>query len=178
MGDFEEGPYVIEGSEVAPTYLSGFIDCHSGYIVEVRYYFRQNLDILIDSLIRALSKHGAPRALYVDNAKIYHSHGLKSACFKMNTRLLHRPVKDPAPGGLIERFFETVQDQFEAEVRAGDILGLAELNRSFAAWMAVSYHETMHSETRQTPEDRRQTGLRGIRRVNMQEIISSFMTRV
>jgi len=37
----------------------------------------------------------------------------------LNIRLLHRGVGDPPPGGLIERFFRTVQDQLEAELRAG-----------------------------------------------------------
>ena len=77
VGDFEDGPYVLENGQVVPTYLSAFIDCHSRYVVEARYYFRQNLDVLIDSLIRALAKHGAPLQLYVDRAKIYLANALK-----------------------------------------------------------------------------------------------------
>ena len=53
VGDFEEGPYVLIDDEVLPTYLCLFIDCHSRYVVEGRYYLRQSLDILIDSLLRA-----------------------------------------------------------------------------------------------------------------------------
>ena len=98
VGDFEEGPYVLEQQDVVPTHLSAFIDCHSRYVVEARYYFRQNLDILIDSWIRALSIHGAPVELYVDNAKVYHSIGLKAACHRLNIRLLHRPPRDPRAG--------------------------------------------------------------------------------
>ena len=36
VGDFEEGPYVIENNEVVPTNLSIFIDAHSRYVVEGR----------------------------------------------------------------------------------------------------------------------------------------------
>ena len=175
VGDFEEGPYVLENNNVVPTHLSAFIDCHSRYGVEARYYFRQNLDILIDSWIRALSIHGAPVALYVDNAKVYHSTGLKAACHRLNIRLLHRPPGDPAPGGLVERFFQTAQDQFEAEVRAGDILTLDQLNRGFSAWLNVSYHESEHTETDQTPQKRYQQGLTAIRQVDMGSVIESFM---
>jgi len=60
VGDFEEGPYILVGKEILPTYLCAFIDCSSRYVIEARYYLRQNLDILIDSLLRALAKHGAP----------------------------------------------------------------------------------------------------------------------
>jgi len=178
IGDFEEGPYVIEQKEVLPTYLSAFIDCHSRYVVEARYYLRQHLDVLIDSLIRALSKHGAPLAVYLDNAKVYHSNGLRIASYKTNIRLIYRPAGDPSPGGAIEKFFQTAQSQFEREVRAGDILSLNELNRSFSAWLSVSYHQSADLETKQTPTERHDCGLKGIRKVDIHEVIRSFMQRV
>jgi len=71
--------------------LSALIDCHSRYVVQARYYLRQNIDVLIDTMIRALSVHGAPLGIYLDNAKVYHSQGMKSACYRINTRLIHRP---------------------------------------------------------------------------------------
>jgi len=77
VGDFEEGPYVLVDGEAVATYLSAFIDCHSRYVVEARYYLRQNLDILIDSLLRAWAVHGACKQLYLDNAKVYHANALK-----------------------------------------------------------------------------------------------------
>ena len=178
VGDFEDGPYVLENGQVVPTYLSAFIDCHSRYAVETRYYFRENLDVLIDSFIRALSIHGAPRQLYVDNAKIYHANGLKAACYRLNIKLLHRPPKDPPAGGLIERFIQTLQRQLEAEIRAGDILTLTKLNRLLSAWLAVSYHQTLHSETGQAPQKRYQTGLTVVRAVDMRRVIESFMQSV
>jgi len=178
VGDFEEGPYVIDGDQVLPTYLSAFIDCHSRYVVQGRYYPRQSLDVLIDAMIRALSVHGAPLAIYVDNAKVYHSRGLKSACYRINTRLIYRPKGDPSPGGVIERLFGTVQSQFEAEVRAGDILTLQQLNRHFSAWLAVAYHQQTHSETGQTPEKRLETGMLVRRPVDMDQVVAAFMQRV
>ena len=178
VGDFEEGPYVLVGQEILPTYLSAFIDCHSRYVVEARYYLRQSLDILIDSLLRALARHGAPSELYLDNAKVYHSNGLKAACYRLHVRLRHRPAKDPAPGGLIERFFGTAQDQFEAEVRAQDALSLEDLNRALSAWLCVGYHESIHSETGQSPKDRYNTGLTVIRHVEMDQVLASFMRKV
>lgn len=178
VGDFEEGPYVLQDGEVCPTHLSAFIDCHSRFVVEARYYLRQNLDVLIDAMIRALSTHGAPLGVYLDNAKVYHSQGLRSALWRINTRLIHRPKGDPSPGGVIERFFGTVQSQFEAEVRAGEILSLAELNRAFAAWLSEAYHGEVHSEIGQMPRDKYQTGLSVIRDVDMNGVLAAFMQRV
>ena len=178
VGDFEDGPYVLVNTDVVPTHLSAFIDCHSRFITGARYYFRENLDILIDSFIRALSTHGAPKQLYVDNAKIYHANGLKAACYRLNINLLHRPPNDAPPGGLIERFFQTAQDQFEAEVRAGDLVSLSELNRLLSAWLAVSYHKTIHSETHQSPEARYQNGVTVTRQVDMSRVVESFMQSI
>ena len=178
VGDFEDGPYVLQKRSVVPTYLSAFIDCHSRYVVDARYYFRENLDVLIDSLIRALSTHGAPLTLYVDRAKIYLSNALRAACYRLNIKLLHRPPRDPPPGGLIERLIQTIQIQLEAEVRAGELLTLQQLNRYLSAWLAVSYHKTVHSETKQPPEQRYQKGLTVIRQVDMSKLIESFMQSV
>ena len=177
VGDFEEGPYVQYGEEALPTHLSAFIDAHSRYVVEARYYLRQSLDILIDSLLRALATHGAPRELYLDNAKVYHARGLQSACYQLHINLLHRPPYDPAPGGLIERLFETVQGQFEAEVRAGDILSLEKLNRGLSAWIEMAYHQSVHSETHQTPRHRYDQGITVIRQVDMAAVLEAFMKR-
>ncbi len=178
VGDFEDGPYVLEKGSVVPTYLSVFIDCHSRFCIEARYYFRENLDVLIDSLIRALSVHGAPQTLYVDQAKIYLSNGLRSACYRTGIKLLHRPRKDPPPGGLVERLIQTIQNQLETEIRAGDLLTLEQLNRYLTAWLAVDYHKTVHSETQQIPEERYQKGLTVIRQVDMNKVIESFMQSI
>lgn len=48
VGDFADGPYVWQAERVIPTHLSIWIDCHSRFVVEGRYYFKENLDILID----------------------------------------------------------------------------------------------------------------------------------
>jgi len=179
IGDFEEGPYVVlDNKQVVQTHLSAFIDCHSRWIVSARYYFRQNLDILIDTLLRAWAVHGASKQLYLDNAKVYHSNALNSACLRLGIDLIHRTAGDPAPGGLIERFFGTVQSQFEPEVRAGQILTLAQLNRAFGAWLTISYQQRLNADTKQTPKQRYHEGLTVLRKVDTTEAIRSFMKRV
>ena len=177
IGDFEDGPCVLENGVAQVTHLSLFIDCHSRFVVEGRYYLREDLSILIDSLLRAWSTHGACEQIYVDNAKIYHANALKAACYELKIELLHRPPYDPAPGGLVERIFGTIQTQFEAEVRAGQILTLDALNHNFAAYLSVCYHQTVHSEIQQTPQDRYQKGLRITRPVDLSKAIKFFMKR-
>jgi putative transposase len=177
LGDFEDGPYVLVDGQARATHLSAFIDCHSRYIVEARYYLRENFDILIDSLLRAWSLHGASRELYMDNAKIYHANALKAACLSLNIRLLHRGVGDPPPGGLIERFFGTTQTQLESEVRAGGILTLDRLNQALAAWLEESYHQRPNAQTGEPPHQRYHVGRPFLRNVNVQEVLKYFLEK-
>jgi transposase InsO family protein len=178
VGDFEEGPYVLHEGESLPTHLSAWIDCHSRFVVEGRYYLRQNTPILIDSLLRAFAGHGVPRELYVDNAKVYLSNALTQACYRLGISRLMRPPGDPAAGGLIERLFLTTQQQFESEVRAGHILTLDQLNRAFTAWLEMSYHRRKHSEIQEPPLERYQRGLVAIRMVDLQQALECFFTCV
>jgi putative transposase len=178
VGDFEHGPPVMHQGQSLKTHLSAWIDCHSRYVVEARYYIRENLDILVDSLLRAWGNHGASRELYVDNAKVYHAKALQLACTQLNIQLLHRPPRDPPAGGLIERFIQTCQMELEAEVRAGQVLTLDDLNRVLAAWLAVAYHQQVHSETQQTPHERFHQQPRLIRQVDLGTVLSFFQQRL
>ena len=90
---------------------------------------------------------------------------------------MHRPPREPQPGGLVERVIQTIQQQFEAEVRAGTVLTLAELNRYFQAWLQRDYHATVHSETKQTPQTRYQETSRFHRHVNLAEVREFFYVR-
>ena len=167
MGDFSHGPVVLYQGKPYQTHLSAWIDSHSRYIVDARYYLRENLDILVDSLLRAWAKHGAPRELYADNGKVYHSQGLVVACAKLGIAKRHRPPREPQPGGLIERFFQTAQTQFQSEVDASRTLGFGQLNQAFEAWLQSAYHSQVHSVTKQTPHDRYFTDQRIVRPVSI-----------
>jgi len=177
MGDFSHGPIVQYQGKLCQTHLSAWIDAHSRYVVDARYYPRENLGILVDSLLRAWAKHGSPRELYADNGKIYHAKGLVVACAKLQIAKLHRPPREPEPGGLIERFFQTVQSQLDAEVRAMSSLTLEQLNQAFEAWLHSAYHSEVHSVTRQTPHDRYFTEGRVVRSVSITDVEACFYCR-
>ena len=162
---------------VRETHLSVFIDCHSRYVVEGRYYYRENLDVLIDSLLRAWADHGASDQLYVDQAKVYRAQALRAACAALGIKLLHRAVRDPPGGGVIERFIQTDQGQLESEVRAGEILTLDKLNQAFIAWLEISYHPRLHSETGESPRQRYEVGKILTREVNPQRAMQFFLQR-
>lgn len=177
MGDFSHGPIVLYQDKPHQTHLSAWIDSHSRYIVDARFYLKENIDILVDSLLRAWARHGSPRELYTDNGKVYHSNGLVIACTQLQIAKLHRPPREPEPGGLIERFFQTVQSQFIAEVEATATLCFTRLNQAFEAWLQSAYHSQVHRSINQTPHQAYFTEARVVRNVSITEIESFFYRR-
>ena len=179
MGDYSHGPKVLVDGRVLQTYLSLWIDSHSRYIVEARYYVRENVDCLVDSLLRAWAKHGASRELYTDNGAVYRSHALTIACGHLQISKLHRPVREPEPGGLVERVFQTIGSQFVSEVEfAKKTYTLTELNQAFFAYLDTTYHRTVHSQTGQAPFDRYFSPQRIYRPVAIESVQSYFFDRV
>jgi len=175
QGDFEHGPIVLVDATARQTRLSAWIDSHSRYMVAARYYLNENTGCLVDSLLRAWSNHGSSVQLYADNGKVYHSKALEIACGQLAITKLHRPPREPQPGGLIERFFRTVQSQFEAEVRAmKKALSLSELNRAFTAWLISAYHEQINRETNQTPQERYFTESKIFRPIAIDAVLPIF----
>jgi putative transposase len=97
----------------------------------------------------------------VDNGSAFVDAWLLRACAKLGIKLVHSRPGKPEGRGKIERFFRTVRGQFLAELtdhRAGQLAGLAELNRLFTAWTETVYHVREHSETRQSPLARWEAG--------------------
>jgi transposase InsO family protein len=161
VGDFSQGPWVIDGEgRSRKTWISAFIDAHSRFVVAGIYAYTSDMDALIRSLLAAFEIHGKPKALYLDNAKVYHSPVLERACLALQIELIHRRVREPEGGGIIERFFQTLQNQLESELRKGRTpLALDRLNEVFEAWVQQVYHKSRHSETNQPPAERYTTGL-------------------
>jgi len=177
VGDFEDGPYVTYNGKNIPTFQSAFIDVHSRFVVVGRYYIKETFDTLIDSLLRAWATHGKSKAIFLDNAKIYRAHRLKTACYGLHINLKHRPVREPESGGIIERYFQTCQTNFEPEVRAGKILTLEELNSKHSAWLHASYHTSIHSEIDMSPKKKYNIGKVAIRYVDMDEAKFYFLKK-
>ena len=73
---------------------------------------------------------------------------------------------------------QTTQHQFEAEVRAGNVLTLDELNRYFQAWLHADYHRTVHSATGQTPRERFEASTRFRRHVKLSDVLEFFHVQV
>ena len=162
VGDFYQGPTIIDEQGVAQkTWISAFIDVHSRFMVVGIYASTCDMHALVNSLLAAFEQHGKPRALYLDNAKVYRSPTTARACLELGIELIHRIVRDPQGGGIIERFFRTAKAQFESEFcsKGKTPLTLARLNELFSIYVDEVYHRNVHSETKQQPLVRYSKGL-------------------
>jgi len=119
-------PYGNNGSRMA--YLVGMIDDHSRRDMHSEFYFDATLPRLEDTLRKAVTKHGAPVSIYVDNGKIFVSEQFKLICARLGIRIKFATPFNAAGKGKIERYWQTVQTSFLPEVRKQPVKSLSELN--------------------------------------------------
>lgn len=157
LGDVLHGPKIPDPKDPTKqkkTYLFCFIDDHSRVVPHGEFFFDETVPRLERALRVAIEKRGLPKALYVDNGAVFISHQLDLICARLGTRRILSTPGEPAGRGKIERFFRSVRQRFLVEVEVEGVATLAELNKSFIAWLEVDYHQRIHSQTKQTPLER------------------------
>lgn len=176
VGDGLHGPR-IGGRK---TYLFAFLDDHSRMVVAARWAYAEDTVRLAAALRPAMEARGIPQGIYVDNGSAFVDASLIRICARLGVRLIHSRPYRPQGRGKIERFFNTVTNQFLTEITttstttstdgadttadaAGEaagtaVAGLDELNALFTSWVEVVYHHRVHTSTGQSPLKRWQAG--------------------
>jgi transposase InsO family protein len=147
QGDLKYGPYLPDPKKAGKkirSYLMVLIDDATRLVTHAEFYDNQKLPILEDSFKKAVQKCGSPKALYVDNGKIFVSTWLQLACGRLNVRHLRTRPFSPESKGKVERFNRTVE-AFLSEVSLNTPQTLAELNEHFRVWLSEAYHHAPHS---------------------------------
>ena len=147
QADIKYGPYIPDPknhTKKIRTYLLVLIDDATRMVVHGEFYDNQKQPILEDGLKKAIQKCGSPKAIYVDNGKIFVSTWMKLACGRLNIRHMNTRPYSPEAKGKVERFNRTVES-FLAEVALEKPQNLKELNGHFRAWLSEAYHHQPHS---------------------------------
>jgi transposase InsO family protein len=152
QSDCMHGPSVMAEGKVRKSFFFAFLDDHSRLIPHGEFYLQENLQNLTDCLIKALSKRGLPRKIYLDNGPSFRSHQLAHATASLGISLIHCTPYRPEGKGKIERFFKTLRMQFLPLLLPS--LSLTDLNERFQQWCDQTYHRTAHGTTKETPWDR------------------------
>lgn len=141
--DVCHGAPVALGEKRKPLRIHGILDDASRYVVALEGRNSEREVDMLDVLVRALRKHGAPDALYLDNGSTYRGEILRVACARLGINLLHARPYDPQARGKMERFWSSLRSgclNFLA-----DDASLHDVNVRLWAWIDQHYHVTPHS---------------------------------
>lgn len=162
MVDFSPGPFLRLPTQKEPlaTHLCALLDDHSRIIPHAAYYPRADTRAFHHSFKEAIRRRGLPRKLYTDQGGPFINDHTRVICANLNIRLLHAPPYHAWSKGRIERFFHTLQQDFEATLRLpGQAASrLEELNGRLADWIQRVYHPRHHEGIGMSPQERFQRG--------------------
>ena len=165
----------VEGGKNRKTYLFGIIDDHSRLIPHAQYYFAEDTAGLLDTLKHALLRRGIPQKFYTDNGKPFVSQHLQQVCARLGIQLLHAKPYAAYSKGKIERFFRTLQEQFEQSLHYDPVHNLERLNRRLWQWLEQKYHNHPHQSLgEQSPRERYLAQQAHIRRIEDPEQIEEL----
>ena len=174
--DIKYGPYIPgKNGKKVRTYMLAFLDDSTRLIMHGEFYDNQRLPILEDAFRKALLKFGRPRAVYVDNGKIFVSRWFRLACARL--QIVHCRAKPyhPEGTGKIEKF-NNFAEEFLGELSLEPPESLETLNQKFRIWLDEGYiHKKHDSLPDQTPYEAYQTNTAKIRYVSQKECHDLFL---
>lgn len=156
MTDMMFGPTLkLDSGKVVQTRLFGLLDDCSRLVPHAQYYDSEKLCWFLDCFRQGLARRGFPDKLYTDQGKIFTSRHLQIACANLGVRLCHAKPYAAWSKGKIERWFHTLQRDFEARLAIEPARSLEELNSRLWRWIEAEYHQRPHSSMDgQTPAER------------------------
>jgi len=156
MADMMFGPSLkLSTGPILHSRLFALIDDCSRLVPHAQYYEGEQLRWFLDCLRQALARRGVPDKLYTDRGKIFLSSHLQIVCANLNIRLLHAKPYAAWSRGKIERFFRTLQDDFQARLVLDPVHTLEELNQRLWRWIESEYHQRPHGGLdNQSPAER------------------------
>lgn len=156
MTDMMFGPTLrLASGQVIHTRLFALLDDCSRLIPHAQYYDSEKLCSFLDCLRLGLARRGFPEKLYTDQGKIFTSYHLQIVCANLKVRLCHAKPYAAWSKGKIERWFRTLQQDFEARLVIDPAHSLEELNQRLWRWVEGEYHQRPHSALNgQTPAER------------------------
>jgi hypothetical protein len=118
-------------------------------------YYDSEVVLVLDSFRQALARRGFPDKLYTDQGKIFTSYHLQIVCANLGVRLCHAKPYAAWSRGKHERWFRTLQQDFEARLVIDPVDTLELLNARLWRWIESEYHQRVHSALEgQAPAER------------------------
>ena len=155
-----KGPnlYVVDPIHPDQTKLAKpivFLDDFARFIVAAWYVFEEN-ELLVMHLFKgAVATYGIPNSLFVDRGSPYMGKALQRAATLLGCKIIHTRPRDASAKGKVERIMRLFYEQLDTELALRQPpLTIEEANEYLSALISQDYHQSIHSETHQTPEER------------------------
>ncbi|MCW5808641.1 MAG: DDE-type integrase/transposase/recombinase, partial [Deltaproteobacteria bacterium] len=141
-GDVCHGPALRVGKTTRPLRIHALLDDASRYVVALEARHTEREDDLLDLMLAALRRHGAPDAFYFDNGATYSGDDLRLASERLGITLIHaRPYDAPARGKM-ERFWRTLREGCLDHL--GTMTSLHDVQARLLAFLDEHYHRAPH----------------------------------
>lgn len=141
-GDVCHGPTLRMGTTTRPLRIHGILDDASRYGIALEARHTEREADILDVLLAALRRHGAPGGLYLDNGSTYSGEALRLCCERLGITLVHaRPYDAPARGKM-ERFWRTLRAGCLDHL--GAVTSLHDVQVRLDAFLAEHYHRAPH----------------------------------
>lgn len=141
-GDVCHGAALRIGSTTRPLRVHALLDDASRFVVALEAHHSEREADMFGIFLRALRRHGAPAALYLDNGSTYRGEALRLACERLGVTLLHARPGDAPARGKMERFWRTLRagclDHIGADASLHDV------QARLIAFLDAHYHVAPH----------------------------------
>jgi transposase InsO family protein len=98
-GDVCHGPALRVGGTTMPLRIHALLHDASRYVVALEARHTERVADMLDLMLAALRRHGAPDGVYLDNGSTCRGDGLRLCCERLDITLVHaRPGDAPARG--------------------------------------------------------------------------------
>lgn len=141
-GDVCYGPALLVDGQSRPLRIHALLDDASRYVVALEAHHTELEIDMLGLLVRALRRHGAPDALYIDNGSTYRGEVLRVGCERLGITLLHARAHDAPARGKMERWWRTLREQCLAHL--GAMTSLHDVNVRLWAFLDQHYHRAAH----------------------------------
>ena len=178
QSDISVGPYLTINGVKHKTYIVAFLDDASRLIVSCKAFKSDNLLSVLEVFKDAVATRGVPKKVFFDNGKVYRSGQMELICASLGCALCFAEPYSPQSKGKIERWFQTLQKQWQQLIDTSSFQSIDELNKYLNEYVEHNYNRAYHNGIKDKPINKFLANIDNIKRFTEQELRNVFLYRV
>lgn len=178
QSDISVGPYLTINGAKHKTYIVAFLDDSSRLIVSCKAFEADNLVAVLKVFRDAIAKRGVPKKVFFDNGKVFRAGQMELICASLGCTLCFAEPYSPQSKGKIERWFQTLQKQWQHLLDTSSFNSINELNESLNQYVESQYNSAYHSGIKGKPIDKFMSNIQNLKLLSEQDIKNTFLYRV